>query len=384
MGMGATDRFYLPALDGLRVVAFLGVFMNHAPPAWWLPPVVARAWIGVELFFVISSFLLFTLFRIEYERSGRIDVAKFFARRLLRLYPVMIAAPLLFMAANSRSLDVEGAWMQWLNIATFSDNLLLVRSPSRGIPFADHFWSLSFEFQVYAALPVIFYACVRLGRRRALWLLAALWAAGIAWRSSYAYAMAPHPTIYFAPWLRPDSVIAGMMLALAFDDIRGRPAFAAATFVVGVVGFVLTPSIFVAGPSQIPLFFFAAIACAALLWLALEFRWLGAFLAAPAMRYLGKISFGLYGLSRGRAGRGAMGPRRRPERGVQSRATRTLRPGRPCALDRIRHGELSRLRGLVSQVQGATRRRGEPAGLGHCSPGSGGDAANATLRAYSR
>ncbi|HEY0569889.1 MAG TPA: acyltransferase family protein, partial [Xanthobacteraceae bacterium] len=79
---------YLPALDGLRCLAFLGVLLNHVRVPDGLPLMhiaSERGSIGVELFFVLSSYLLFSLFRVEFEETGRISVSNFFVRRLLRL-----------------------------------------------------------------------------------------------------------------------------------------------------------------------------------------------------------------------------------------------------------------------------------------------------------
>jgi peptidoglycan/LPS O-acetylase OafA/YrhL len=55
--------------------------------------VSVQGWVGVDLFFAVSSFLFFTLFGIELERTGRLHVDNFFIRRMLRIYPLMIAVP---------------------------------------------------------------------------------------------------------------------------------------------------------------------------------------------------------------------------------------------------------------------------------------------------
>ncbi|WP_405059648.1 acyltransferase [Kribbella sp. NBC_01505] len=77
----ALKRF--PALDGLRAIAALMVVVYHNHGADWL-----QGWIGVQIFFVISGFLITTLMLREEDRSGRISFKKFYARRIFRILPV--------------------------------------------------------------------------------------------------------------------------------------------------------------------------------------------------------------------------------------------------------------------------------------------------------
>ncbi len=77
----ALKRF--PALDGLRAIAALMVVVFHNQGPDWL-----QGWIGVQIFFVISGFLITTLMLREEDRSGRISFKKFYARRIFRILPV--------------------------------------------------------------------------------------------------------------------------------------------------------------------------------------------------------------------------------------------------------------------------------------------------------
>ncbi len=77
----ALKRF--PALDGLRAIAALMVVVFHNQGPDWL-----QGWIGVQIFFVISGFLITTLMLREEDRSGRISFKKFYARRVFRILPV--------------------------------------------------------------------------------------------------------------------------------------------------------------------------------------------------------------------------------------------------------------------------------------------------------
>lgn len=95
---------YRPELDALRVVAFLGVFATHSMsraasdyPAFgvlaFVPAALASAGLyGVDLFFVLSAYLITSLLLAEHTRTGRIDRRAFYARRILRIWPLYFAA----------------------------------------------------------------------------------------------------------------------------------------------------------------------------------------------------------------------------------------------------------------------------------------------------
>src|SRR4026209_49322 len=97
-----TDRLpYLPGLDGLRALAVAAVLIYHADHEW-LP----GGFHGVEVFFVISGYLITLLLVGEFEREGRIRLAQFWKRRFRRLLPalfVMMAGLAVYMAAFRRT-----------------------------------------------------------------------------------------------------------------------------------------------------------------------------------------------------------------------------------------------------------------------------------------
>ena len=75
---------YQPALDGLRAISVLAVLLYHADVAW-----IPGGFLGVEVFFVISGFLITTLLIEEWQRSGAIDRPHFWLRRARRLLPAL-------------------------------------------------------------------------------------------------------------------------------------------------------------------------------------------------------------------------------------------------------------------------------------------------------
>ena len=102
--MAQTGRYYLPELDSLRFFAFLAVFICHAfpheasgypkalpgPIVNWIAGTVCAGAFGVDLFFLLSSFLITSLLVREHRQTGRIDVPGFWIRRCLRIWPLYI------------------------------------------------------------------------------------------------------------------------------------------------------------------------------------------------------------------------------------------------------------------------------------------------------
>jgi peptidoglycan/LPS O-acetylase OafA/YrhL len=168
---------YLPGLDGLRALAVLAVIIYHANPAW-LP----GGFLGVEVFFVISGYLITLLLVAEEERTGAISLRDFWARRARRLLPALFAMlVLLIMWTSIRERDSLGAlrgdvvagalygsnWFQvWVGAGYTAKNDF---APLR------HLWSLAVEEQFYVLWPVIMLVILRLGRDRlprvAMWFL---------------------------------------------------------------------------------------------------------------------------------------------------------------------------------------------------------------------
>src|SRR5687768_11060779 len=76
---------YMPELDGLRALAVCAVLAFHAGA-----PMAQSGYLGVDLFFVLSGFLITSILVAEHERSGTIAVGRFYVRRALRLYPSLL------------------------------------------------------------------------------------------------------------------------------------------------------------------------------------------------------------------------------------------------------------------------------------------------------
>src|SRR3954469_17809756 len=80
-----SDYRYRPALDGLRAAAIIAVLIYHAQA-----PFLRGGWLGVDLFFVLSGFLITTILLTEHDATGSIRLGGFYGRRVLRLFPALV------------------------------------------------------------------------------------------------------------------------------------------------------------------------------------------------------------------------------------------------------------------------------------------------------
>jgi peptidoglycan/LPS O-acetylase OafA/YrhL len=288
---GESFSLYLPAVDGLRFFAFLLVFLHHLIGApGWLAWVSARGWIGVELFFCISSFLFFRLFQLEQESVGQINITRFYGRRLLRLYPLMVAFPtlmLLWSVGDTYTLfgRLAGIWF-------FSDNFLAWLNGFNPIFASSHLWTLSFEFQVYAVIPIAFLIYRSAPERFGAFLLA-IWVVALGARLAFLLVGAHHPIIWMTPFLHPETILGGMALGAGLFD-KFSPRLVGGLGIAAIFIFAALPNILPVSMWTMLLYPSAAISCLAVLWFACNADTVGAFLSRPWIVFLGKVSFGLY------------------------------------------------------------------------------------------
>ena len=198
-------RDRIPALDGLRALAALAVVAHHTGV-----PGMAGGWVGVDVFFVLSGYLITGLLLSERDRTGRIRVGAFYLRRAARLYPALlitVAACLLTGMVTTEAGVVSLAYLSdlWIMAGGGLGNALV------------HTWSLSVEEHFYLLWPAIILA---LRSRRAVTVAAS---AGLVASIGVAIAMGPHVLSwqeYVSPHLRGWELLAGCVLAAI--PARGR------------------------------------------------------------------------------------------------------------------------------------------------------------------
>ncbi len=162
---GWLDKGHVPSLDGLRAFSILVVLVGHLahqgvliPHRWYFTDV---GHLGVDMFFVISGFIITLLLLREQRRAGAISLTHFYWRRAFRILPAYVCF-LLGIAVLQASGQIELRFRDWIGALTYT--VSFQEKPNWNI---GHIWSLSVEEHFYLVWPFVF----ALAPRRA-WLLA--------------------------------------------------------------------------------------------------------------------------------------------------------------------------------------------------------------------
>ena len=235
---------YLPALDGLRAVAVTAVVLYHAGITW-LP----GGFLGVEVFFVLSGFLITSLLVHEISTTGRTRLPRFWARRARRLLPAAYAAItgvlLWTLAADPDGLDrlrrdVPAALVYVTNWALIVGRESYFETVGRPSPLR-HLWSLAIEEQFYVVWPIVFALAYRLLPRRAvIGVVIAAVAASTAWMVVLYEPFTDPSRVYYGTGTRMAGPLIGAALALCWQPWRTehRPSIRRRAQVAGGIGVV--------------------------------------------------------------------------------------------------------------------------------------------------
>jgi peptidoglycan/LPS O-acetylase OafA/YrhL len=305
-------RFYLPELDSLRFFAFLAVFLWHlqplpdslvtAPHKSLLETLALATWrsgqFGVDLFFTLSAFLITELLTREQRQFGTLDIRAFYVRRILRIWPLYFG----FLAALYIALALApGAHVPWRALpafAIFVGNFAMYRGVfvplSLGI-----LWSVSLEEQFYLLWP---WVVARVSRRGMLTAAILMWMFSIFFRWLLIGHGVPPRTIWWNSFARLDPLACGILMSVILRgstialSLTGRRAIALASILLIVFAGYCSPREQGVAPLWLMLAYpVAALGCAGVVLAALGVGNLpGAWLLNPALKYLGRISYGLY------------------------------------------------------------------------------------------
>ncbi|HVK71510.1 MAG TPA: acyltransferase [Polyangium sp.] len=222
-GLDLLDNRY-PALHGLRVVAIVSVVQYHVTWIFWgeqgIP--LERGFVdrslsiffGMDLFFLLSGFLIGSILLRSLQKNGTQDLRRFYLRRVLRTFPsyyvvlTILALALPLTATQRAHLPYE---------YTYLTNFVSLHRPDI-IMFWG--WSLSLEEQFYLTVPLLFFVLHRLRSERArFWLLGALFLAALVVRLVIYFRYRPwndfilYGALYFRTHTRFDTLVAGILLA---------------------------------------------------------------------------------------------------------------------------------------------------------------------------
>ncbi len=248
-GVG-TQLTYMPALDGIRAVSILGIMANHGGFAW-----AAGGVISVNVFFVLSGYLITMLLMKEWVRSGTIRLRAFWARRARRLLPALfvllgaIGLYALWFAPDGTQSSLRGDGLATLFYFSNWHEILTDQSYFQQVSAASpllHTWTLAIEEQFYVVWPIVVVLVLKVSRSPRVLLVVAV-VAVVA--SATEMALLFHPgtdpsRLYYGTDTRAQDILTGAAMGIllfrrpAAATVRGRAACSSVA-VVAVVVFVL-------------------------------------------------------------------------------------------------------------------------------------------------
>lgn len=219
-------KLYRPDIDGLRALAVLAVVGFHA-----FPNVVKGGFVGVDVFFVISGFLITGILQKDLQTENQSFwsyISTFYQRRIARIFPallVVLAASFALGWLLLQPTEFKTLGKHMLAGAGFASNLVYWQEAGYFDAAAEtktllHLWSLAVEEQFYLIWPLLLWAAWKL-RIKTIWVICGLLIASFAWNVSQIH---HHPTAtFYSPFTRFWELLAGALLAvLSTDSMRSK------------------------------------------------------------------------------------------------------------------------------------------------------------------
>ncbi len=253
------DRAFRPDVQGLRAIAILLVVLFHASI-----PGIRGGYVGVDVFFVISGFVITGLLLRERESSRRTSLLSFYARRARRILPAgslviivtVIAAFFYLGSVTGHETAVDGQWasvfLANFHFAASETNYLASQRPPSAL---QNYWSLAVEEQFYIVYPLIFLITASLFTRTSLRLrlaLVLLSAIVVSFTYSVIFTSTNAPSAFFSPLTRAWELALGGLIAVAGVSLRRVPhSMAAVMSWIGLVA-ILVASVALNSTSPYP------------------------------------------------------------------------------------------------------------------------------------
>lgn len=302
----------MPALDGIRALAVALVMAYHGG----LPGLRVAGFYGVDVFFVLSGFLITRLLLGEQAGAGRIRFSAFWGRRARRLLPGLLAMLVVvvgyaaWVAPPGRYPGLRG---DALSVITYSSNWHFIQASSNyfratGAPsLLTHTWSLAIEEQFYVVWPLILWGAVRVGgriRRNPAWIVLTMSAVGSLASAGYMaalYRSGVSPSrLYYGTDTHAVGILVGCSLAalISVVPIRVRELHATPAAVIAVAGLAWAactlgssdPLAYEGGFLAVSLFAALLVAVVVTVPSSAAARTL----SLRPLAYLGRISYGMY------------------------------------------------------------------------------------------
>lgn len=227
-----SDSFHIEALDGVRAIAFIFIMLFHGfelwkdsemPPALNAPYFVAGAlWTGVDLFFVLSGFLITGILLRARDKPHGLRI--FYVRRTLRIFPpyYLVLAGLFCLLLFTDGLDAV-LRSERLSYWTYSHNFFVAIQSWDDFRSLAHLWSLAVEEQFYLFWPLVI---LLLPLRHLRWITACLVVMPLLLRAAMLMAGSYYIAVYVLIFARMDALAVGALIALLAVTAEGRDMLA--------------------------------------------------------------------------------------------------------------------------------------------------------------
>ena len=223
----STSIAYRPELDGIRALGILGVLAQHIN----LPSTTLAGMVGVNLFFVLSGYLITSILVKEQIATGGISLRRFYERRVRRLVPALVAV----LIATGALMAIQGGFLDYIGPAAVSLFYVsdFAKAAGYDLGYVGHTWSLAMEEQFYLLWPALL---LFLPRR---FLVPAVIAGivGSVALQIVVVGMQDNVLAHFRPDVRADAILWGCLIALVPVRV---PRWAVIASVIGLLALSLT------------------------------------------------------------------------------------------------------------------------------------------------
>ncbi|MDQ6697800.1 MAG: acyltransferase [Actinomycetota bacterium] len=296
---------YQGSLDGLRALAVLAIIGYHFDFSW-----IPGAYLSVDLFFIVSGFLITSLLIFEWRRRDRIALRTFWSRRIRRLLPALLLTLVVVAIFSRRELD-PWSWRgvrndglaslfyvaNWRFIADKQGYFGVFAAPSP----LRHMWTLAIEEQFYIVWPIVVMIAMRLGRG-SLRVLAGVCVVGIAASvavMAYTYGPGDPLRAYYGTDARAHTILTGALLAIVLATWPPGAVAARRLAACGLGAFLVMLFAWHTATGTSPRYYkggsFAyALLCSLVIIAAMQPGLLRRALAFEPLAWIGRLSYGIY------------------------------------------------------------------------------------------